>query len=227
MDFQIDDPKRVALLVIDMENDFVRPGAPMHVPMATEVVPNIKRLIDACRSAGATVIYTAHVHGADRGDMGLMADFWPPINSQTALVDYTEGVEIYNEIKPQPGELVIKKHRYSAFYNTNLETQLRNRNIDTLIITGTVTNMCCESTARDAQYRDYKVIFVSDGTGTMDHPDLGAGAMPAEEVQKAVLTSLSFCIAEIASTNEVLAKLGAASAAPAKVDEASQEQAAL
>jgi nicotinamidase-related amidase len=209
MKFQINDPKRVALLVIDMENDFVRPGAPMCVPMATEAVPNIQRLIEACRTRGATVIYTAHVHNSDRGDMGLMSEFWPPINSQAALVDNSEGVEIYDELKPRPSELVIKKHRYSAFYNTDLETQLRNRGIDTLIITGTVTNMCCESTARDAQFRDYKVIFVSDATGTMDHPDLGAGAMSAQEIQKATLTSLSFCIAEIASTDDVLAKLGA------------------
>ncbi|WP_223882027.1 isochorismatase family protein [Niallia endozanthoxylica] len=78
---------------------------------------------------------------------------------------------------------------------------------ETLIITGTVTNMCCESTARDAQFRDYNVIFVSDANGTMDHPDLGAGAMTAEEVQKATLTSLSLCIAEIASTQQVIDKL--------------------
>jgi ureidoacrylate peracid hydrolase len=207
MKFVIDDPKKVALLVIDMENDFVKPGAPMQVPLAYEMVPNLKMLLDVCREKGVTVIYTAHVHGKDRGDMGLMGEFWEPIGNQTALVDGTEGVEIYKELSPNEGELLIKKHRYSAFYNTDLETQLRNRGIDTLIITGTVTNMCCESTARDAQFRDYNVIFVSDATGTMDHPDLGAGPMKAEEVQKATLTSLSFCIAEIASTKDVIYKL--------------------
>jgi biuret amidohydrolase len=207
MKFTINDPKKVALLVIDMENDFVRPGAPMQVPMAYDMVPNVKMLLDVCREKGTTIIYTTHVHGKDRGDMGLMADFWEPIGNQTALVDGTEGVEILKELTPKEGELVIKKHRYSAFYNTNLETQLRNRGIETLIITGTVTNMCCESTARDAQFRDYNVIFVSDATGTMDHPDLGAGSMTAEEVQKSTLTSLSLCIAEIASTQAVINKL--------------------
>lgn len=207
MKFEINDPKKAALLVIDMENDFVKPGAPMQVPMAYEMVPTLKTLLNACREKGATIIYTAHVHGKDWGDMGLMGQFWEPIGNQTALVDGTEGVEIYEELAPMEGELVIKKHRYSAFYNTDLETQLRNRGIDTLIITGTVTNMCCESTARDAQFRDYNVIFVSDATGTMDHPDLGAGPMNAEDVQKATLTSLSFCVAEIASTKEVIGKL--------------------
>ncbi|MBZ9566367.1 isochorismatase family protein [Modicisalibacter tunisiensis] len=207
MEFQLKSPERTALLVIDMENDFVHPEAPMCVPMATDAVPNIRKLIDKCRESGAAVIYTTHVHGRGRGDMGLMSSFWPPINDQEALVDNTPGIEIYPDLEPQDGELVIKKHRYSAFYNTDLEIQLRNRGIDTLIITGTVTNMCCESTARDAQFRDYKVIFVSDATGTMDHPDLGAGAMSAEEVQKATLTSLSFCIAEVASTGDVLERL--------------------
>jgi biuret amidohydrolase len=207
MKFKIDNPKKVALLVIDMENDFVKPDAPMQVPMAYEAIPNIKMLLDACREKGATVIYTTHVHGKDRGDMGLMGDFWAPIGDQTALVDGTAGIEIYEELAPNEGELVIKKHRYSAFYNTNLETQLRNRGIETLIITGTVTNMCCESTARDAQFRDYNTIFISDATGTMDHPDLGAGSMTAEEVQKATLTSLSLCVAEVASTTQAIEKL--------------------
>jgi len=207
MKFVIDDPKKVALLVIDMENDFVKPGAPMQVPMAYEMIPNLKMLLDVCRERGTTVIYTTHVHGKDRGDMGLMGDFWAPIGNQTALVDHTDGIEIYKDLAPNEGELVIKKHRYSAFYNTDLETQLRNRGIETLIITGTVTNMCCDSTARDAQFRDYNVIFVSDATGTMDHPDLGAGSMKAEEIQKSTLTSLSMCIAEIASTKEVIDKL--------------------
>ena len=178
----------------------------MQVPMAYEAVANIKMLIDACREKGATVIYTTHVHGKDRGDMGLMGEFWAPIGNQTALVDGTEGIR-FTKLAPQEGELVIKKHRYSAFYNTDLETQLRNRGIETLIITGTVTNMCCESTARDAQFRDYNTIFVSDGTGTKDHPDLGAGSMTAEEVQKATLISLSRCVAEVASTKQVIERL--------------------
>ncbi|MEC5211266.1 nicotinamidase-related amidase [Psychrobacter sp. PL15] len=207
MKFEINNPKKVALLVIDMENDFVKPGAPMCVPMATDAVPNIKKLINVCREKGSTIIYTAHVHGKDRSDMGLMSGFWPPIDSQEALVDNTHGTEIYPDLAPQDGELLIKKHRYSAFYNTDLDTQLKNREIDTLIITGTVTNMCCDSTARDAQFRNYKVIFVSDATGTMDHPDLGAGAMSAEEIQRATLTSLSFCVAEIASTEDVINRL--------------------
>lgn len=217
MKFEISNPKNVALLVIDMENDFVRPGSPMYVPMAHQAVPNISRLLEASRSLGVTIIYTKHVHSRDRGDMGLMSEFWPPISNQLALVDNTEGIEVYADLEPRPNELVIKKHRYSAFYNTDLETQLRNREIETLIITGTVTNMCCESTARDAQFRDYKVIFVSDATGTMDHPDLGAGGMTAADIQRATLTSLSFCVAEVAATDEVLTRLSSTKYEPMRI----------
>lgn len=207
MKFEIGEFNKVALLIIDMENDFVKNGAPMCVPMATRAIPNIKKLLDHCREKDIAIIYTTHVHSIDRSDMGLMSKFWEPINNQTALVDHTDGIEICNELKPLDDELIIKKHRYSAFYNTNLDEYLNNKGIDTLIITGTVTNMCCESTARDAQFRNYNVIFVSDATGTMDHPDQGAGAMTAEEVQKATLTSLSFCVAEIASTHDILKRL--------------------
>lgn len=204
MKFKITNPEKVALLVIDMENDFVKSGSPMYVPMANEAVPNIKKLIEICRENGATVIYTTHVHNKDRNDMGLMSDFWPPIDSQTALVDNTDGIEIYSELKPQEGELIIKKHRYSAFYQTDLDIYLQDKEIETIIITGTVTNMCCDSTARDAQFRNYKVLFISDATGTMNHQDLGAGMLSAEEVQKATLISLSNCVAEVISSNEVL-----------------------
>ncbi|MFD1360827.1 cysteine hydrolase family protein [Lentibacillus salinarum] len=207
--FDIVDMKKVAIMVIDMENDFVRPGSSMFVQMANDMLPNVKKLLDACRKEGATVIYTTHVHGKDRGDMGTMEAIWEPIREQTALVDNTEGIEIYEEIMPKERDLVIKKHRYSAFYNTDLETQLRNRGVETLIITGTVTNMCCEATARDAQHRDYQVIFVSDATGTMDHPGFGTGPMTAGEVQKATLTSLAMCTAEVASSEEVLKKIEA------------------
>ncbi|ENW01004.1 hypothetical protein F938_00520 [Acinetobacter bereziniae LMG 1003 = CIP 70.12] len=207
MKFEINNPKKTALLIIDMENDFVKPDASMWVPMATEIVPNIKSLATISREKGLTIIYTTHVHQKDRSDMGLMSDFWSPIDQQSALVDDTEGVEIYPDLAPQKDELVIKKNRYSAFYNTDLDQYLKKLGIETLIITGTVTNMCCESTARDAHFRNYKVIFVSDGTATMDHPDLGAGAMSAQAVQKATLTSLSLCVAEISSTHEVIKRL--------------------
>jgi biuret amidohydrolase len=116
-------------------------------------------------------------------------------------------VEIYEGLKPHPGDLVVAKPRYSAYYGTDLEAILRGKGIDTLIISGTVTNVCCESTTRDAFSRDYKVIFLSDGTAALDLPDLGFGPVSAEEVQRVVLTMLAMCFAQVSSIDQVIAEI--------------------
>jgi nicotinamidase-related amidase len=116
-------------------------------------------------------------------------------------------VEIYDELKPQPGDLVVAKPRYSAFYGTDLEAILRSKGIDTLIISGTVTNVCCESTTRDAFSRDDKVIFLSDGNAAGDLPDMGFGPVSAEEIQKVVLTVLAMCFAQVSSIDQVIAEI--------------------
>ena len=116
-------------------------------------------------------------------------------------------MEIYEGLKPQPGDLVVAKPRYSAFYGTDLEAILRSKGIDTLIISGTVTNVCCESTTRDAFSRDYKVIFLSDGNAAGDLPDLGFGPVSAEEIQRVVLTVLAMCFAQVSSIDQVLTEI--------------------
>jgi ureidoacrylate peracid hydrolase len=116
-------------------------------------------------------------------------------------------VEIYEGLKPHSGDLVVAKPRYSAFYGTDLEAILRSKGIDTLIISGTVTNVCCESTTRDAFSRDYKVIFLSDGNAAGDLPDVGFGPVSAEEIQKVVLTILALCFAQVSSIDQVIAEI--------------------
>ena len=102
---------------------------------------------------------------------------------------------------------MVAKPRYSAFYGTDLEAILRSQGIDTLIIGGTITNVCCESTTRDAFSRDYKVIFLSGGNAAGDLPDLGFGPVSAEEIQKVVLTVLAMCFAQVSSIDEVSAEI--------------------
>jgi nicotinamidase-related amidase len=104
--------------------------------------------------------------------------------------------EITDDIAPLPGEKVILKHRYSAFYNTDMETVLRCLNIEDLVITGIMTNMCCESTARDAYYRDYRVFFPADATGSIN-----------EEMHVASLLNLAFGFAYVTTANEVIQHL--------------------
>ena len=127
------DPTRAALVVIDMENDFVAPGAPFEVKAARQLLPKLKQVIGFCRDVGISVIYTTHVHRRDGSDAGRFADIYPPIADGVGLVDGTPGIEIYDEIAPRPDEIVIKKHRYSAFFATDLDVILRGRGIDTVL----------------------------------------------------------------------------------------------
>jgi nicotinamidase-related amidase len=137
------DPLRTAMIVVDMQNDFVAAGAPIEAPAARAIVPKLAKTLTMCRGAGIRVIFTAHVHRRDGSDMGLFDDLHPPIASHAALVDETPGVDIYPDVAPAPGEHVIKKHRYSAFFGTDLDIILREWGIDTVIISGTTTENCC------------------------------------------------------------------------------------
>lgn len=153
------------LLVIDMTKAFIGPTACLPVPECLKQMDNFKAIIGACRKVGVPVIYSAHQHQGTK-DMGLMK-IWPTIADQSCLQSSDPRTqEIYPEIANKPGELVLPKHRYNFFFDTDLETILRNirgpRVVDTTIIIGDVTNYCCESTARGAFYRDYKVVFPAD-----------------------------------------------------------------
>lgn len=206
-------PKKTALLVVDMQNDFVQEGAPIEVPHARAMVPRLNRLLDVCRMHKLPVIYIHHVLRGGDIDAGRLADHHAVIRNNQALLAGTPNVEIYEELKPHPGDLVVAKPRYSAFYGTDLEAILRSKGIDTLIISGTVTHVCCESTTRDAFSRDYKVIFLSDGNAARDLPDLGFGPVPAEEVQRVTLTVLAMSFAQVSSIDQVIAEIEHRSAA--------------
>src|SRR5213079_169553 len=156
------------------------------------------------------VIYTAHVHRRDGCDMGLFDDMHPPIANRKALVDGTPGVDIYPELAPAPGEHVIKKHRYSGFFGTDLDMILREWGVDTVIVSGTTTENCCHATARDALFRDYRVVFLSDATATFDYPDVGQGGMSADEVHRATLVILSVSTAHVMTTDEFIARTAVA-----------------
>ncbi|OKO74173.1 isochorismatase family cysteine hydrolase [Bradyrhizobium sp. NAS96.2] len=219
MGYQCDviDPARTVMIVVDMQNDFVAEGAKLRSAQAAAMVPLLAQTLKACRDKGIRVIYTAHVHRRDGSDMGLYDDLYAPIADRSSLVDGTAGVEIFNDLAPAPGEHVIKKHRYSAFFATDLDLILREWGITTVIISGTTTENCCHATARDAMFHNYKVVFLSDATGTFDYPDVGQGALSAEEVHRATLTILAFSTAHVMTAAEMLGRVkagdGAAKAA--------------
>jgi len=210
MQVDVIDPKKTAMIVVDMQNDFVAPGAPLEIPAARQVVLKIAEALRACRNTGIKVIYTAHVHRGDGCDMGLFDDLCPPIANRDALIDGSRGVEIYADLVPAAGEHVIKKHRYSGFYGTDLDMILREWGTDTVIISGTTTENCCLSTARDALFHNYRVVFLSDATATYDYPDRGFGSMTAAEVHHATLVILAFSTGHVMSVDDMKARLSGA-----------------
>ncbi|MBX5467407.1 MAG: cysteine hydrolase [Firmicutes bacterium] len=190
---------RAALLVIDMENDFVQPGAVLEIPMAREALPNMVRLVAACRRLGVPVIFTRHVL-YDAFAVSPLEAAYNPTLQKTGLREDSPGSAVIPELEPLPGEPVVTKHRYDAFYGTNLEILLNNirgpRQVDTVLITGTVTSVCCESTARSAFMRDFKVVMVSDAMGGFDQAS-----------HEASLRILGMVFARVLTTDQVLAIL--------------------
>jgi ureidoacrylate peracid hydrolase len=189
-----------------MQNAFLRPGAPSETPVAREIVPNINRLAHAVRAGGGVVAY------AQGSFQPQGPDAWPlffdhmvnPHFSSAILQALTPGHAdhaLWPQLDVQPQDLRVRKKRYSAFYPgaCTLPEQLRERGIDTVIITGTLTNVCCEASARDAMMGDFKTVMVSDGN---------AARSDAEHV--AALATLVQFFADVRSTREVLEMLSSA-----------------
>jgi nicotinamidase-related amidase len=187
-------PGRSALLVVDMQKFFLDPASPSFTCGGLAILPKLKELIQAFRHVNLPVIFTRHVHHPGLLDAGLMGWWW-----QGMCLEGTPESEVHPALAPQPGEKEILKHRYSAFYNTDLETILRCMKIEDLVITGIMTNMCCESTARDAYFRDYRVFFLADGTGSI-----------TEEMHLASLLNLAFGFAWVTTAGAIQAQLKAA-----------------
>lgn len=202
------EPQNTALLVYDMMNDFIKPGSPREDPSIREIlIPKLKKLIEHCRSKSIPVIYIVHTHRRNGSDLGVMAVTISGVREAKSFVKGTDGVEVYDEIKPTEKDIVIEKHRYSAFHGTDLDLVLRSLGKDTLIVTGYSTNIGCETTVRDATTRDYKVIFPSDGSLARDLPDLGWGPIPKEEIRKVVLSILAHRFAMVLPIDELISKL--------------------
>ncbi len=156
--------KNEALLVIDMLNDFVLPGAPLEVPETRKVLKSIGREIEAARQKGVPVIYLCDTHAAD--DAEFRKFNWPP-----HAVAGTRGAEVVEELKPLPEDIVVPKTTYSGFYGTMLESMLKRLEVQRLRLTGCVTHICVLFTAADAVLRDYEVTVVGDGVAGLAKED--------------------------------------------------------
>lgn len=195
-------PDTTALLLIDLQNDFVEPGAPLETAMAYKSLPKLKELMAFCRQKGITLIYTRHAHDEDGSDMGLFKDIYPGLGQRQALIEGQRGAEIYQELAPQEGDIVVRKQRYSAFFETNLDLILRTKGIKDVAIAGATSEDCCLATARDAMYRGYRVAFLADVIGTYDYPDIGYGAIAAEDLHRMILTVVGVTTAHVMDADE-------------------------
>ena len=156
--------KKEALLVIDMLNDFVLPGASLEVPDARTIIPVIQNEMGKARAKGNPVIYVCDAHAPD--DKEFRKFGWPP-----HAVKGTRGAQVVEELKPAPGDSIIAKDTYSGFYGTRLEETLKYLGVDSLRLTGCVTHICIMVTASDAVLRDYKVTVVKDGVAGLARED--------------------------------------------------------
>ena len=195
-------PDTTALLLIDLQNDFVEPGAPLETAMAYKSLPKLKEVMAFCRQKGITLIYTRHAHDKDGSDMGLFKDIYPGLGQRQALIEGQRGAEIYQELAPQEGDIVVRKQRYSAFFETNLDLILRTKGIKDVAIAGATSEDCCLATARDAMYRGYRVAFLADVIGTYDYPDIGYGAIAAEDLHRMILTVVGVTTAHVMDADE-------------------------
>jgi nicotinamidase-related amidase len=182
---------KAALLVIDMQRFFLDPESSGFACGGVAILPTLQRVIAAFRKADRPVIYTRHVHHPDGLDAGILGWWWDGM-----CIEGSPESEVHQKIAPLPGEKVVLKHRYSAFYNTDLETVLRCLQVEDLVVSGVMTNLCCETTARDAYLRDYRVFLLADGTGTM-----------CEEMHLASLMNLAFGFAFVTTANKIVQDL--------------------
>lgn len=192
--------ERMALVNVDMQNCFVE-NSPFAAPRAREILPRINRLAEVCRQNGVMVIHTLHVVRPDGSNAGVMGEIIPAVR-EGAINKGNPQAELHPEVVVERNDIILDKPRYGAFHGTDLELILRERGIDSLIITGIATNVCCETTAREAAVRDFRVFFLSDATATS-----AIGDLSADEVQRATCATLGRRFAQVLTTAEMLTKI--------------------
>lgn len=208
--FETLDPSRTALLVVDMQNAFVKKDvAHAYVPEAASIVPNINALATELRTAGGNVVWIKNTFTEEslQSWSHFHDELWGPGRKEKrieAMSAGTLGHQIYDGLEVHPDDIEVQKTRYSAFIqgSSGLEAMLRERRIDTLLVTGTATNVCCESTARDAMMLNFRTIMVSD-----------ANAAGSDEAHQATLASFWSIFGDVRSTAELVDLIGTASAA--------------
>ena len=159
---------RTAVVVIDMQRDFLDPGAPIATPGGLDLIPRINRLTARARRLGMPVIFTQEMHRADKSDFGIELEFEPP-----HCLEGTPGMDLADDLDVAPSDYrILNKRRYDAFLGTDLETLLRTRQVENLVVVGVCTDICVASTVQHARNLDFRCFVVRDcvaGTNAARH----------------------------------------------------------
>jgi ureidoacrylate peracid hydrolase len=197
------DAARTALVVVDMQNHFVAEGFPAEVPLSREIVPTINHLAGAMRVAGGHVVWVqttatgALQHWANHHKYMLTPE--RTAKRLASLDEGAEGFKLFSGLEPLPEDLRVKKIKYSAFIagSSDIDARLKSRGIDTVLIAGTATNVCCESSARDAMMLDYRVIMLSDANATW-----------TDEEHAATLNNFVLFFGDVMTADDAIGRLG-------------------
>jgi ureidoacrylate peracid hydrolase len=184
-------PENTVLVNIDLQNCFVD-----NADSGLAVIDRINRLAEVCRTAGILVIHTRHVVRPDHSNIGLLGQLVPKVRDGM-LDEGSESAAFHADLRIDPHDVLLTKPRFGAFHGTDLEVILRSRGIDSVIITGITTDVCCDTTAREANARDFKVFFLSDATTTSR----------AAEVQGTTLQLISALFGQVLTTEAMIAKI--------------------
>jgi nicotinamidase-related amidase len=197
------EPGRTALVVVDMQRGFLDPGEAMEVPPAREIVPVIQRLLGVFRAKRLPVVFTEFVYGESvpvligslhpehrPAPPGSPRGFGLPSSS---CLEGTASAETVPDLAPRPGEIVVRKRGYDAFSGTPLDDGLRARNVTSLVVTGTMTDICVLATVTAALHRQYRVTLVEDGVATL-----------WPEIQRATLDIIGRAYGRVATAKEVV-----------------------
>lgn len=190
-------PSRTALVNVDMQNAFVE-GTPLAAPNGPALIPIVNKLAKACRDAGMMVIHTLHVTRPDGSNHGTMGELIEPVRAGY-INEGTETAKLHPGVAVGKGDILLYKPRYGSFTGTDLDQILRSHGVDSIIVTGICTNICCETTAREAGMKDYHVFFPSDGTETFP-----AGGLTVEDIKKATLATLGTAFARILTVDAII-----------------------
>jgi ureidoacrylate peracid hydrolase len=196
------DPARTALLVIDMQTAFCAPGAPAEVPLARAIVPAINALTAELRNRGCPVIWVVHANTSrdGRSDWSLFFNHvvGEAVRERTMAALAPGQQTIWEELEVSPQDHTVIKNRYSALIagSSQLERLLRSLGIDTVLIAGTKTNVCCESTARDAMMLDFKTVLLSDCCAAL-----------SDDEHRAALENIYQQFGDVLTADEALRKL--------------------